>query len=142
MLFRSRQFSGITKWKQQVVAQGRRLGYVTTMSGRRRRLPDLMSTDQGARARAERQAVNAVVQGSAADICKKAMVDCAEAFKDLNAQLLVQVHDELVVAVPEDAVYEMKPILVAAMGDGTVYEDIPLKVSCHAATSWAEGKGK
>ena len=137
-----RQFSGITKWKQQVVAQGRRLGYVTTMSGRRRRLPDLMSTDQGARARAERQAVNAVVQGSAADICKKAMVDCAEAFKDLNAQLLVQVHDELVVAVPEDAVYEMKPILVAAMGDGTVYEDIPLKVSCHAATSWAEGKGK
>lgn len=137
-----RQFSGITKWKQTVVAQGRRLGYVTTMSGRRRRLPDLMSTDQGAKARAERQAVNAVVQGSAADICKKAMVDCAEAFKDLNAQLLVQVHDELVVAVPEDAVYEMKPILVAAMGDGTVYEDIPLKVSCHAATSWAEGKGK
>ena len=137
-----RQFSGITKWKQTVVAQGRRLGYVTTMSGRRRRLPDLMSTDKGSRARAERQGVNAVVQGSAADICKKAMVDCYSAFREYDSQLLVQVHDELVVAVPKGSADEMTPILMEAMGHGKVYDGIPLKVSCHAANSWAEAKGK
>lgn len=137
-----RQFSGITKWKQSVVAQGRRLGYVTTKSGRRRRLPDLTASDPGARSRAERQAVNAVVQGSAADICKEAMVNCSKWFRGTNAQMLVQVHDELVVAVPSDEVSEMQDILVKAMGDGTVYDGIPLKVSCHSALSWAEAKGK
>ena len=137
-----RQFSGITKWKQAVVAEGRRFGYVTTMSGRRRRLPDLLSSDKGDKSRAERQAVNAVVQGSAADICKQAMVDCAEAFRDSNAQLLVQVHDELVVAVPAGEGAEMRSILMTAMGDGRVYDGIPLKVSCHSALSWAEAKGK
>lgn len=137
-----RQFSGITKWKQEVVAHGRKYGYVTTMSGRRRRLPDLQADDKGVRARAERQAVNAVVQGSAADICKKAMVDCYDAFAGTEAQILVQVHDELVVAVPKDAVEEMQPILVQAMGDNKVYDGIPLRVSCHSARSWADAKGK
>lgn len=137
-----RQFSGITKWKQSVVAQGRSLGYVKTMSGRRRRLPDLSSSDDGARSRAERQAVNAVVQGSAADICKEAMVNCAEVFKGHDVQMLVQVHDELVIAVRSADVPEMQSLLVTAMGDGKVYDGIPLKVSCHSALSWAEAKGK
>jgi DNA polymerase-1 len=137
-----RQFSGITKWKQQVIRDGKTAGYVTTMSGRRRRLPDLHSPDDGLRSRAERQAVNAVVQGSASDICKQAMVDCYEAFADTKTQLLVQVHDELVVATPSDQVDIVRPILMQAMGDGKVYSGIPLKVSCHSATSWSEAKGK
>lgn len=136
------QFSGITRWKRTVVNQGKKFGYVTTMSGRRRRLPDLKSDDMGLRSRAERQAVNAVVQGSAADICKQAMVECYNAFKGTGAQMLVQVHDELVVAVPNDSIEEMQTILITAMGDGKVYDGIPLKVSCHAAISWAEAKGK
>lgn len=137
-----KQFSGITKWKQSVVAQAKSKGYVTTMSGRRRRLPDIKSDDQSLRARAERQAVNAVVQGSAADICKTAMVDVYEALRGTGAKMMVQVHDELVVVVPEDQVDVLEPIFVTAMGDGVVYEGIPLKVSSHSAHSWSEAKGK
>lgn len=136
------QFSGITKWKQKVVNEAMNRGYVTTMSGRRRRLPDITSNDQSLRSRAERQAVNAVVQGSAADICKKAMVDVYDALKDTGAKMMVQVHDELVIVVPEDKVDELEPIFIKSMGDGLVYNGIPLKVSCHSAYSWSEAKGK
>ena len=137
-----KQFNGITKWKQQVIAEGLSHGYVSTMSGRRRRLPDLRASDDGLRTRAERQAVNAVVQGTASDICKQAMVACAGAFQGTDAQMLVQVHDELVIAVPSDQAVNMKSILTEAMGDGRVHLGIPLKVSCHSAHSWDEGKGK
>lgn len=136
------QFSGITKWKQQVIRDGASKGYVETISGRRRRLPDLRSSSNDLRARAERQAVNAVVQGSAADICKKAMVRVYDTFCNTPAKLLVQVHDELVVIVPEDEVDTYMPLLITAMGDGEVHQGIPLKVSCHSASSWSEAKGK
>lgn len=137
-----KQFSGITKWKQQVLVEGRSKGYVSTISGRRRHLPDLVSSEPELRSRAERQAVNAVVQGSAADICKKAMIDVYNTLSPSGAKLLVQVHDELVVLVEEDSTDALQDLLVKAMGDGVVYEGIPLKVSCHSATSWAEAKGK
>lgn len=136
------QFSGITKWKQDVIAYGRAKGYVKTMSGRRRHLPDLLASDTQLRARAERQAVNAVVQGSAADICKQAMINVYNEFLPYKARILVQVHDELVAMVKDDQVDELQNILINAMGDGTSYEGIPLKVSCHSAGSWAEAKGK
>jgi len=137
-----KQFAGITKWKQSVIAEGRAKGYVQTLSGRRRHLPDLVSTDHALRSRAERQAVNAVVQGSAADICKKAMVDVYKDLTPLGARILVQVHDELVVLVEKDQVDVMLGKLVSSMGDGVTYNGIPLKVSCHSALSWAEAKGK
>jgi len=137
-----KQFSGITKWKQDVISFGKAKGYVSTMSGRRRHLVDLMSPDSQLRSRAERQAVNAVVQGSAADICKKAMIDVYQALQAHEAQMLVQVHDELVVMVKEEEADKLLPVLISAMGDGVSYEGIPLKVSCHSARSWAEAKGK
>ena len=82
------------------------------------------------------------MQGSAADICKQAMIECYKVFEGTKAQMLVQVHDELVVAVPTEEVQSMEALLVKAMGDGKVIEGIPLKVSCHSAASWAEAKGK
>lgn len=136
-----RQFSGLTEWKQSVVATGRKHGYVTTLSGRRRRLPDLMSSDSEARSRAERQAVNAVVQGSAADICKQAMIDIHRVLDGTGAQMLVQVHDELVVAVPDNQVDSIVDPFLEAMGDGRVINGVPIKVSYHHATNWAEAKG-
>jgi len=136
-----RQFSGITKWKQTVIQEGVSKGYIKTMSGRRRRLPDLRSPNNELRSRAERQAVNAVVQGSAADICKNAMVGVYDTFYDTPARLLVQVHDELVVIVPEDTVDLYKPMLLKAMGDGSVINGIPLRVSCESARTWSEAKG-
>ena len=136
-----RQFSGITEWKRQVVANGRIRGYVETMAGRRRRLPDLKSNDDMERSRAERQAVNAVVQGSAADICKQAMLDIHDLLKGTGASLLVQVHDELVVSVPEDLIEEITPRFMEAMGHGRIIDGVPLMVSCDSAYSWAEAKG-
>lgn len=135
------QFSGLTEWKREVIARGRSKGYVSTLSGRRRRLPDLHSDDDYTRARAERQAVNAVVQGSAADLCKQAMVDIAELLRGTQAKLLVQVHDELVVSVPEDILDDLLPKFMDAMGHNRVINNVPLMVSCDTAYSWAEAKG-
>jgi len=135
-----KQFSGLTEWKRQVVETGRNKGYVSTIAGRRRRLADLSSSDEYTRSRAERQAVNAVVQGSAADICKQAMVDIAELLKGTGATLLVQVHDELVVSVPEDILEELKPRFMDAMGHNRVMDGVPLLVSCDSAYSWADAK--
>jgi DNA polymerase I-like protein with 3'-5' exonuclease and polymerase domains len=70
------------------------------------------------------------------------MVSVYDIYRDTPARLLVQVHDELVVIVPEDSVEQFEPLLVKAMGDGTVVNGIPLKVSCHSAHSWSEAKGK
>lgn len=137
-----KQYSGLTKWKQGVLMKARSNGYVTTMSGRRRRLAELNSSDDGLRSQAERQAINAVVQGSAADICKIAMIDTYEAFKGTGARLVVQVHDELLATCPASKVDEIIPIMMEAMGHGRIIEDIPLKVSGHAANTWSEAKGK
>lgn len=136
-----RQFSGLTEWKQKVVAQGRRLGYVETITGRRRRLPDLTAMNSELRSRAERQAVNAVVQGSAADLCKQAMIDIDRAFKGTNLKVLVQVHDELVAVAPEDEAVKMQELFIKAMGHDTIIQGVPLRVSCDMAATWAEAKG-
>ncbi len=136
-----KSFAGLTAWKQSVVATGRKNGYVSTLEGRRRRLPDLTSSDNMLRSRAERQAVNAVIQGSAADICKKAMINVHKALHNKGVRLLVQVHDELIAAVPDKIVEESTQPFLEAMGDGTVIQQIPLKVSYEYASNWAEAKG-
>lgn len=134
------QFNGITQWKREIISIGKRKGYVSTMSGRRRRLPDLTSDDDMDRSRAERQAVNAVVQGSAADICKQAMVDVHRLLDGTGAKLIVQVHDELIAEVPEDLVEELTPKFMEAMGHGRIIDGVPLMVSCDSAYSWADAK--
>ena len=136
-----KQFSGLTEWKRQVIESGRKKGYVSTLYGRRRRLPDLNSDDEFTRSRAERQAVNAVVQGSAADLCKEAMVSISGLLMGIDAQLLVQVHDELVVSVNEDIIEDLTPKFMETMGHGRVIDSVPLVVSCDSAYSWAEAKG-
>lgn len=136
-----KQFAGLTEWKRQVIESGRKKGYVSTLYGRRRRLPDLNSHDEYVRSRAERQAVNAVVQGSAADLCKEAMVGISGLLEGIDAQLLVQVHDELVVSVNEDILDDLTPKFMETMGHGRVISAVPLVVSCDSAYSWAEAKG-
>jgi DNA polymerase-1 len=135
------QFSGLTAWKRQVVESGRSKGYVSTIAGRRRRLPELHAKDDYERSRAERQAVNAVVQGSAADICKQAMIDVATLIEGTGAKLLVQVHDELVVLVPEEMIDGFEEPFMNAMGHNEVIKGVPLLVSGDFAYSWSEAKG-
>jgi DNA polymerase-1 len=134
------QFSGLTQWKRHVISQARAKGYVQTLTGRRRRLSDIKSLDDEKRSRAERQAINAVVQGSAADICKIAMIDIEKALRGTDTRMLVQVHDEIVTAVPEDSWEEIMPRFMTAMGDGVILRGVPLRVSCNVAHNWADAK--
>lgn len=135
-----KSFAELTAWKRQLIIKAKKDGYVSTLYGRRRRLPDLSSKDDELRSRAERQAVNAVVQGTAADICKQAMIDVYKAMQGTSVRLLVQVHDELVAALSETEVNDIINPFINAMGDGMVLEKVPLKVSYQFAKSWAEAK--
>lgn len=95
-------FAGVTEWKKRVVRWSKRLGYVQTISGRKRRLPDLHSSERWEVMRAERQGVNAVIQGSCSDIICAAMPHIHRSLKSLGGSLLLQVHDELVAEAPTE----------------------------------------
>lgn len=138
-------YAGMTDWKRKVLEQARFDGYVETMYGRRRRVPDIMrsgndSDSWRARTRAERQAINAVVQGTAAEIMKEAIVNLDKVLPFPTHRMLVQVHDEVVVSVPRDEVPEWKPRIEEAMGNGRVIMNVPLEVEAGNALSWAEAK--
>ena len=135
-----KSFSGLTRWKQVAIATATKRGYTATISGRRRRLLDLTSRSSELVSRAQRQAINAIIQGSAADICKQAMIDVDLAFRSTNSKMLVQVHDELVAISPEDEEESAISTLINAMGHNRTIMGVTLKVSCHAARSWAEAK--
>lgn len=90
------------EWKNQVVIYARNLGYVKTIGGRKRRLPDLTHYDDKVRLRAERQAINAIIQGSASDIMKYAMINLRDIEKSMEVSLLAQVHDEVDFDTPEE----------------------------------------
>jgi DNA polymerase-1 len=137
-----KSFSGLTRWKQIAITKAVKIGYVSTISGRRRRLPELLSKDSFTQSRAQRQAINAIIQGSAADICKQAMIDVSNAFMGTQAKMLVQIHDELVAVAPEEDENSAMSTLVSAMGHDRSIMGVTLKVSCHAATNWSEAKGK
>jgi len=142
----NRAYQGMTDWKLQVVVRGRRLGYVETMGGRRRRLPDLNLIGNDEKIRilrmtAERQAVNAIVQGTAAEMCKQAIVNVDKLIRNTNVKLLIQVHDELVLSVPTEELGEWEPKIIHAMGDGSIIRGIPIKVSAGYAGSWYDAKG-
>jgi DNA polymerase-1 len=135
------QFNGLSLWKHKVVMRAKKDGYVTTISGRRRRLPDINSNNDELRSRAERQAVNAIVQGSASDICKKAMIKAYPQVLAFGGKLLVQVHDELVVNVPDDdRVDYYSGIIKDAMGHGRDLNEVPIVVSAHSGRTWSEAK--
>jgi DNA polymerase-1 len=134
-------YSGLTEWKNKVIRKARSQGYVETMKGRRRRVPDLGSDDFASRARSERQAINAVVQGTASEICKEAMIKVYNVLPFPECKMLVQVHDEIVISVPSQDVTRWERDLEKAMGNGRVIEGVALEVEAHHARSWAEAKG-
>ncbi|MHA7127507.1 DNA polymerase I [Janibacter indicus] len=131
------RFGGVRDYLEEVVDRARATGYTETMLGRRRYLPDLTSDNRQRRQMAERMALNAPIQGSAADIMKVAMlrVDRALAESDLRSRVLLQVHDELVL---EIAAAEAEPVeqLVREQMGGAVDMDVPLDVSVGLGRSW------
>jgi DNA polymerase-1 len=156
------EFSALEPWKKRVLQEARdrcdtaspvtNPPYVIIEpSGRIRRLPELLnyySGDEWVRYRAERQAINAVVQGFASNIAKLAMISLHEQLLDLPAQMLVQVHDEVVIKVDKRYLDMVLPIVQDTMsgvlnpqGD-PILGEIPLVVSTGVGYTWADAKGK
>jgi DNA polymerase-1 len=133
------RFGGIRDYLEGVVARARRTGYTQTIMGRRRYLPDLNSDRRQTREMAERMALNAPIQGSAADIMKVAMlgVDRALRSRRLGSRILLQVHDELVVEVAPGETDEVTALLRAEMG-GAAKLSVPLDVSVGQGRTWAD----
>ena len=132
-------FGGIRDYLGGVVDEARRSGYTETIRGRRRYLPDLTSDNRQRREMAERMALNAPIQGSAADLIKVAMlrVDAAIAEEGLSSRMLLQVHDELVFEVAEGEAERLDALVRREMG-GAADLLVPLDVSIGTGLSWHE----
>ncbi len=132
------RFPRVREYIEGVLAGARAHGYVTTLFGRRRYLPDLSSRNHVARAAAERMATNAPLQGSAADLIKLAMVRMARRLEErrLKAQLVLQVHDELIFDVLPDDVAALRAEAKAVM-EGVVQLHVPLVVDFKVGPNWA-----
>jgi DNA polymerase-1 len=133
------RFGGVRDYLQGIVAQARRSGYTETILGRRRYLPDLTSDNRQRREMAERMALNAPIQGSAADIIKVAMLRVDETLRErgLRSRLLLQVHDELVLEIADGELEQAESIVRAAMADAAELS-VPLEVSVGIGSSWHE----
>lgn len=133
------KYHGVRAYMTRVVEQAKADGYVTTLFGRRRDLPELKSSNFNLRSFGERVALNMPIQGTAADIIKAAMVrvDARMRAEKLQARLLLQVHDELIVECPAAEAETVKAILVDEMEHVVDYR-VPLLVDAKIGASWAE----
>ena len=131
------RFGGVKRYLDEVVEQARRDGYTSTLFGRRRYLPELNSENRVARENAERAALNAPIQGTAADIIKVAMVRVDKALAGYQSRVLLQVHDELVVEVAAGELDEVRGIVEREM-DRAISLLVPLEVSAGTGTNWNE----
>ncbi len=133
------QFGRVRDYLYEVVARARMEGYTETILGRRRYLPDLTSDNRQRREMAERMALNAPIQGSAADIIKVAMLDVDRALReeDAGSRMLLQVHDELVFEVAHGELADLRALVTSRMC-GAFQLSVPLEVSFGTGRSWAE----
>ena len=133
------EFSELKSYQTRVVEEARERGYVETVLGRKRWLPDIASANAVVRGFAERNAINAPIQGSAADIIKVAMVRIQKALRDggFEAKMILQVHDELVFDVPKGET-EAISALVREHMEGAVQLAVPLEVEVQTGANWLE----
>lgn len=133
------KYHGVRDYMKNIVAQAREDGYVSTLFGRRRELPELKSSNFNMRSFGERVALNMPIQGTAADIIKLAMVNVQKRLsaEGMKSRLILQVHDELIVECPEGEADKAAEILRQEM-ENAVSLAVPLTVDVHAGHSWAE----
>ena len=133
------RYAGVRRFLDATVRDAKQCGYVSTFLGRRRYLPDLASRNRVLRQAAERMAVNTVIQGTAADLIKKAMVDVDEALvsSDLHVIMIMQVHDELVFELPADEVESLSALLRLHM-EGALSLRVPLVIDTGVGHNWRE----
>jgi DNA polymerase-1 len=133
------QFPEIQTYMEETKAIARKQGFVTTMFGRRRRTPGIGDKNPNVRGFAERAAINAPIQGGAADIIKRAMIRLPQALKNegLSGIMLLQVHDELIFEVPDNEVDDTTAVIKRVM-EGAAQLDVPLVVDAGSGANWAE----
>ena len=132
-------FPAISAYINDTVAAARETGYVETLFGRRRYLPDIDSRNATVRALAERNAINAPIQGTSADIIKLAMVnvDRRIATEGLKSRMVLQIHDELVFDAVADEVARLEQIVREEM-ENVITLSVPLTVECNHGNNWLE----
>jgi DNA polymerase-1 len=150
-----KRFAGITTFLQECIDQAQRNGYVQTMLGRRRPIPDIDSTNPSRRAFGERTAINSVVQGSAADLIKLAMIEIQSQIPNFGSRsddatfanhgprpglrMLLQIHDELVFECPQEEAEAARQFIVQRM-ESAMTLSVPLKADSSVAMNWFDGK--
>ncbi|MBQ8647217.1 MAG: DNA polymerase I, partial [Oscillospiraceae bacterium] len=132
-------FPGVKGYMENTIAFGRENGYVATLFGRRRALPELTSTNFNVRALGERMAMNTPIQGTAADVIKLAMVRVWKRLREegLTARLILQVHDELIVEAPEGEIEQASRILSEEMQNAAAFS-VPLTAEVTQGHTWLE----
>ena len=133
------RYQGVARYREKTIKKAREKGYVSTLFGRRRYLPDIQHGNNRIRSEAERMAINTPIQGTAADLIKKAMINIHNRVKEekLGSKMLLQVHDELVFEVPEEELDELVPMIKEEME--RVYPlSVPLKVDINKGRNWDE----
>lgn len=135
------RFPGVKDYMERVVAQAKEQGYVETLMHRRRALPEIKASNFATRSFGERVALNMPIQGTAADIIKLAMVRVFDRLKreGLEAKLIMQVHDELIVECPEAEAERVKALLTEEM-EGVADLSVPLTAEAHSGRTWLEAK--
>ena len=134
------EFAGVKKYIDRTLAFTKKEGYCETLFGRRRYLPELASSNYQLRAGAERMAVNHPIQGTAADLMKLAMIEVHNEITKLQnpaIKMILQVHDELVLEIPKNAVSETSALLKKTM-EGVVKLRVPVKVEVKTGHNWGE----
>ncbi|GIN71370.1 DNA polymerase I [Bacillus sp. J14TS2] len=134
-------FSGVKQYMEDIVQEARENGFVSTLLHRRRYIPEITSRNFNIRSFAERTAMNTPIQGSAADIIKKAMIEMAARLKkeQLQTRLLLQVHDELIFEAPKDEINKLKEIVPEVMEEALALS-VPLKVEYAYGPTWFDAK--
>lgn len=131
-----RLYAGVKNFMEEIVGQAQELGYVTTLLGRRRRVPEIHAKNKTRREFSERMAINTPIQGTAADIIKLAMLQCRETIRqnELQANMLLQIHDELVFEIAESDADLIEPVIKEVM-EKSMKLDVPLVVNIERGKS-------
>jgi DNA polymerase-1 len=133
------RYRGVKRFKEEAIEAAVRKGYVTTLFNRRRYLPDISHNNNRIRSEAERMAVNTPIQGTAADLIKKAMIQIHNRLAEgrFQSKMLLQVHDELVLEVPEEETDRLISMIRGEM-EGVYPLRVPLKVDVNKGLNWDE----
>ena len=134
-------FPSVKEYLDNIKKTAKKDGFVTTLFGRKRKISELASSNKNLQHFGERVAMNSPIQGTAADIIKIAMVNASQALKDaeIDAKIILQVHDELIIEAHRDCADRAYEILVNSM-ESVIKLSVPLSVEAHIGNSWYEAK--